>query len=132
MFASCPVCGQLNALRVFEKSIEVALKRIALIDTIEEDDVELLGAILEDALSGGVSAFDSFGKALRRAFPSLLPDRPRNLFQNLIALSDLLYKIIGKTLVDISGTEEADFLMKMFLVRHIFEHNMCVIDDSFV
>ena len=40
VFASCPDCGQLNALRVFEKSIEVALKRITLIDTIEEDDDE--------------------------------------------------------------------------------------------
>jgi len=132
VFASCPDCGQLNALRVFEKSIEVALKRISLIDTIEEDDDELLDAILVDALSGGVSAFDSFGKALRRAYPNLLPDRPRNIFQNLIALSEVLSKNIGKTLVDIIGPEEAGFLMKMFQVRHIFEHNMGVIDDGFV
>jgi hypothetical protein len=35
-------------------------------------------------------------------------------------------------MVDIIGPEEADFLMKMFQVRHIFEHNMGVIDDGFV
>jgi len=131
VFAGCPDCGQLNALRVFEKSIEVARKRLALLDTLEEEDDDLPSAMLEDALS--VSAFDSLGKALRRAYPNLLPDRPRNLFQNLTALSDALSNTnIGRTLADIIGHEEADFLKKMFQVRHIFEHNMGVVDEDYV
>jgi hypothetical protein len=30
------------------------------------------------------------------------------------------------------GQGESDFLMKMFQVRHIFEHNVGVVDDDFV
>lgn len=132
VFASCPDCGNLNALKVFEKSIEVSRKRLGLVKTIEESDKELVHAIFEDALSGSISSFDALGKALRRAYPNLLPSRPKNIFQNLMALSDAFTKSLGKSLQDIIGSENSEFLLKMFQVRHIYEHNMGIIDDDFV
>lgn len=131
VFANCPDCGKLNALVIFKKSIEVARKRIHLLDSIK-DEVELQEAILEDALSGGVSTFDALGKALQSRYPDIFPQRPKNLFQNLKALSDALSKSVGKSLSDIIGKENFEFLFKMFQVRHIYEHNMGVMDDDFV
>jgi len=131
IFANCPDCGKLNASIIFKKSIEVARKRIHLLDVIKDDD-ELREAILEDALSGGVSTFDALGKALQSRYPNIFPKKPKNLFQNLKALSDALSKSVGKSLSDIIGRENFEFLFKMFQVRHIYEHNMGVIDDNFV
>ena len=131
VFANCPDCSKLNASIVFRKSIEVAHKRIKLVDLIQNDS-ELQNAILADALSSGVSAFDALGKALQRRYSTIFPDKPKNLFQNLKALSRSLSKSIGTSLSDIVGREDSDFLLKMFQVRHICEHNMGVIDDDFV
>ena len=131
VFANCPDCGKLNASIIFRKSIEVAGKRFNLLGLIK-NDVELQEAILEDALSSGVSAFDAFGKALQSRYPHIFPQRPKNLFQNLKALSDTLLESIGKSLLDMIGKEKFDFLFKMFQVRHIYEHNIGVIDDDFV
>lgn len=131
VFANCPDCGKLNALIIFRKSIEVARKRIQLLDSIK-DEVELQEAILEDALSGGVSTFDALGKVLQSRYPAIFPQKPKILFQNLKALSDALSKSVGKSLSDIIGKENFEFLFKMFQVRHIYEHNMGVMDDDFV
>lgn len=131
VFAGCPDCGQLNAAIVFSRSIEVALKRLALLESIEDTDQGLREGILSDALSGGVSSFDAFGKALRNANKRLLPERPRNLFQNLAALSNALTEGIGKSLSDVIGEDAEEFLKMMFQVRHIYEHNMGVVDNDF-
>jgi len=131
VFANCPDCNTLNALIIFRKSIEVARKRIHLLDSIK-DEAELQEAILEDALSGGVSSFDALGKVLQSRCSALFPKKPKNLFQNLTALSDALSKSVGKSLSDIIGKENFEFLFKMFRIRHIYEHNMGVVDDDFV
>jgi len=132
VFAGCPDCGQLNAAVVLSRSIEVALKRLALLESIEDTDRGLQEGILSDALSGGVSSFDAFGKALRNANKRLLPERPRNLFQNLAALSNALTEGVGKSLSDVVGEDAERLMNKMFQVRHIYEHNMGVVDDDFV
>lgn len=131
VFANCPDCGKLNALIIFKKSIEVARKRIHLLVSIK-DEPELQDAILEDALSGGVASFDALGKVLQSRYSAIFPQKPKNLFQNLTALSDVLLKSVGKSLSDIIGKENFEFLFKMFQVRHIYEHNMGVVDDDFV
>ena len=131
VFANCPGCGKLNALIIFRKSIEVAHKRIHLRDSIK-DEVELQEAILEDALSGGVSTFDALGKVLQSRYPAIFPQKPKNLFQNLKILSDVFSKSVGESLSDILSKENFEFLFQMFQVRHIYEHNMGVVDDDFV
>jgi len=130
VFANCPDCGKLNASVIFKKSIEVCRNRLRLLNSIE--DKALQEAILKDALSDGVAAFDALGKALRLRYPTIFPQRPKNLFQNLNALSNALLKSIGKSLSDIIGDGNFAFLFKMFQIRHIYEHNMGVVDDDFV
>lgn len=132
VFATCPDCGRPNATLIFAKSIEVAKKRLDLIESLDETDSELKEAILTDALSGGISCFDAFGKALRSSYPNLLPEDPRNLFQNLNALSQALQKSLSQSLADIVGENEAVSLNLFFQIRHICEHNMGVVDDDFV
>jgi hypothetical protein len=61
----------------------------------------------------------------------LLPEKPKNLFQNLKALSKCLLESVGKSLSDIVGKENSDFLSRMFQVCHIFEHNMGVMDEYY-
>ncbi len=131
VFANCPDCEKLNALLIFNKSIEVARKRLHLLSTINEG-TDLKMAILEDSLSGGVSAFDGFGKALQARYTEILPEKPKNLFQNLQALSDALTTTIGEGLPEKLGVDDFKFLFKMFQVRHIYEHNMGVVDADFV
>jgi Zn ribbon nucleic-acid-binding protein len=131
VFANCPDCRALNALMVFKKSVEVSQKRLGLMQSVENDPT-MQNALLEDALSGGVSSFDAFGKALQAHYPKSFPDKPRNLFQNLDALSKCLMESFGKSLSDIIGDETFALLLRMFQVRHLFEHNMGVVDDDFI
>lgn len=130
VFATCPDCERLNASVVFSKSIEVAKKRLNLIDSL--DDIALKEAILKDSISGGISAFDAFGKALREHHTGVFPDKPKNIFQNLIVLSEIVKDKFGLSLNDMLGEDEANILNRIFQVRHIYEHNMGVIDDDFI
>jgi len=98
VFASCPDCERLNALTILTKSIEVARKKLGLLDRLDPSESELREPILSDMLSNGVASFDGFGKALRVRYPEVFPERPKNLFQNLPALSSSLEKSIGESL----------------------------------
>lgn len=130
VFANCPDCGKLNALAIFEKSIEISFKRINLANSVNIDR-DLQEAILEDALSGGVSSFDGLGKTLQSRYAMVLPST-RNLFQKLELLSDYLSESIDISLPSAIDKEKFDFLLKMFQVRHIYKHNMGVVDEVFV
>jgi hypothetical protein len=132
VFASCPDCEKLNALIILAKSIEVAGKRLKLLESVDSSESELKEAILADAVSGGVSSFDGFGKALRRRYPDIFLEGHKNLFQNLTLLSSCLEKSINRTLADLIGDEEFNFLVRWFQIRHIYEHNMGVVDEDFV
>lgn len=132
VFANCPDCARLNALVIFNKSMEVAKKTLNLINSIDQKEKSLIEATLEGALSGGISSFDAFGKALRIKYPEKLPSKPKNLFQNIPALSEGIKKLLGISLSDLIGKNEYEFLLKYFQVRHIYEHNMGVVDDDFV
>ena len=57
--------------------------------------------------------------------------KPKNLFQNLESLSDALKKL-GVSLEKLVGKNEMEILNKFFQVRHIYEHNMGVVDDDFI
>lgn len=132
VFANCPDCGQLNALTILTKSIEVAKKRGAFLDRLDSTDTELREGVLSDVLSGGVSSFDGFGKCLRGKYPEVFPLQPKNLFQNLPMLSKCMEASLGTSLSVLLGEEEYSFLVRWFQVRHLYEHNMGVVDDDFV
>jgi hypothetical protein len=120
---------QPNALDVFHGSIEVSRKRLKLLATIADETLRT--ALLEDALSAGVASFDALGKTLRRKHPNVLPERPRNLFQNLYALDDALQKAAGSPLSASFPSDDYMLLIRMFQVRHIYQHNAGVVDEHF-
>lgn len=125
VFARCPDCNELNAFLIYEKSLEVTKKQF---DIILNPDISV--EIKENSyvfiLSSCISAFDGLGKELRKRKPDLYADKPKNLFQNLFNLN----KSLGDFIKD--KHSDFDFLIKMFQVRHIYEHNMGVIDDDFI
>ena len=125
VFAQCPDCNELNAFLIFEKSIDATKKQL---DILTKPDIpkEIKENSLMFILSSCVSAFDGLGKELRKRKSDLYPDKPNNLFQNLYSLNLKLDNIIETKHPDF------DFLIKLFQVRHLYEHNMGVIDDDFI
>lgn len=133
VFASCPDCSRLNAYSVFSKCLETCSKRLLLLDKQDtKTDKGLCEAILQDALSGAISAFDALGKKLREEYPSMFPEKPRNLFQNLFSLDSCLRENTGSDIKSRVGSEDWEILFRLFQVRHVYEHNVGVIDEDFV
>lgn len=125
VFARCPDCNELNAFLIFDKSIEVTEKQFEIF-TKPEIPTELRTQSLSSILSSCVSAFDGLGKELRKRKPTLYPDKPKNLFQNLYALNEHLNNLIS------DKHSNYPQLLKMFQVRHLYEHNMGVVDEDFI
>jgi hypothetical protein len=126
VFATCPDCTGMNASAVFHKSMEAARRRLSLLDG--DLDSEMVEGLLRDALGSAVGAFDAVGKELRRRFPGLLPSTPHNLFQNVEALSAARGKATERSLAEALGEEQYASLARMFQVRHVYEHNLGVVD----
>lgn len=125
VFARCPDCNELNAFLIFDKSIEVTEKQFEIF-TKPEIPAELRTQSLNSILSSCISAFDGLGKELRKRKPVLYPDKPKNLFQNLYTLNEHLNNLIS------DKHSNYPLLIKMFQVRHLYEHNMGVVDEDFV
>jgi hypothetical protein len=129
VFSRCPDCSQLNAFSVFQKSIEVCKKQIELFSQFQNDkDVEL--ANLKFILGNAISSFDGLGKELRKKLAGKFPNKPKNLFQNIDELEKVLLQNFN---LDIkTNLSDYCFLRQMFQVRHVFEHNMGVVDADFI
>jgi len=132
IFACCPDCSRLTSMSIFLKSLEASKKRLSVISKLQPNETELQEVILMDALVAGVSSFDSLGKRLAREFPSFIPEKPRNLFQNLDALQEHLSKTLSIKLSDLITEDEYKRLYYLFQVRHISSHNFGEIDSDFV
>ena len=125
VFARCPDCKNLNAFLIYTKSIETTYKKLEIF--MKPDvPIEIRNDSFKFILSDCIAAFDALGKELRSKKTSLFPDRPKNLFQNIFQLNKDMGEVISKK------HSHFDFLHKMFQVRHLFEHNMGVIDDDFI
>ena len=129
VFSRCPDCKELNAFSVFYNSIEVCEKQINLFSQFQSNkEVELVN--LKFVVSNAISSFDGLGKELRKKVEGKFPKKPRNLFQNLDELEKVLVQSFDVNIN--SQMASYVFLRRMFQVRHIFEHNMGVVDDDFV
>jgi hypothetical protein len=123
VFSNCPDCNETNAFLIYDKSLEVIKKKLEIFSKpeIPDDIVELS---LSSILTSAISAFDGLGKELRNKKPSIYPAKPKNLFQNIYVLNEKMDNFIS--------IEHSDFseLIKYFQIRHIFEHNMGVVDSD--
>jgi predicted RNA-binding Zn-ribbon protein involved in translation (DUF1610 family) len=130
VFSNCPACGKLNARVIYQKSLDASSKKLVLAGDATIDE-EIKYELIKDALTGTVSAFDALGKALRTKH-TVIPAKPPNLFQNFLALDKVLANLTGKNISQILTVTDSDFLLLMFQVRHIYEHNAGVTDSDFV
>jgi len=125
IFANCPDCTKMNAFLMFEKSIDVIKKQFD-ISTKSEIPNDVLENSLASIISNCISIFDSLGKEIRKQNQNLLPKNPKNLFQNIIMLNEILNGLIKEK------HSNYEFLIKYFQVRHNYQHNMGVIDEDFI
>jgi len=133
VFASCPDCQKLNTFSVLRSSLEVCRKRLLLAEHKDTaSDSELKDAIIQDSLSSAIAAFDALGKKLRELRPDIFPKSPRNLFQNYHALNKCLTTRTGRGIEDRIGQQAAADLLRLLQVRHLFEHNLGVVDQDFI
>ena len=131
VFASCPCCGRLNALKVLLNSLETAKKKLKLSDE-PSLEIELRQDFVKDALTGSVSAFDAYGKALMNRSPTLFSKARPNIFQDIEGLNGYLndQKVIClEEVIDVASWEEIKWF---FQARHLYVHNAGVIDARFV
>jgi len=130
VFSNCPACGKLNGRVIYNSSLDVLSKKLALVDD-DAIDESVRADFIKDTLQGTVSTFDALGKALRKKHPAI-PADPNNLFQNLLKLDQVLATLTGKHISQYLSPADSDFLFLMFQVRHIYEHNAGVVDSDFV
>ena len=98
----------------------------------EDIDADLGAGMYQDVLGRAVGAFDALGKKLRELRPDVFPPTPRNIFQNFDALDKALANKTRTGIAGRIGTNEADELNRLLQVRHLFEHNLGVVDQPFV
>lgn len=125
VFASCPDCNEINAFLIYNESLKVTEKKLNIFlkpeipENIRKDS-------LKHILTDCISSFDALGKELRKKKPELFQNKSKNLFQKINLLNSLLDDYIEKNIDNFS------FIYKMFQVRHLYEHNMGVIDNYFI
>lgn len=125
VFSRCPDCKEFNAFLMFEKSLETTQKLLSVLlkpDVATDIKEQTYGFIL----SSSIAAFDGLGKELRLRNPNIYPPEPKNLFQNIALLDQKLNNLIS------SKHSNFKLLLKLFQVRHLYEHNMGVIDNDFI
>ena len=131
VFASCPDCGQLNALKVCLASLETAKKKLVLFQD-ESLDMDLRDDFLQDALGGAISAFEAYGKALRAHHTSIRSKAKPNLFQDIEMLDTELQAAGISSIEHLIGSSDWEDMKWFFQARHIYNHNAGVVDDRFV
>jgi len=130
VFGNCPDCGQINAFTVYKKSIEIGQKLLKSIKNQADLPSDIKEISLKSVLNHLVSSFDSLGKELRKKYPSKFPERPKNLFQNIDELKKV---ILNEFKISLTEKEtDFNFTKRLIQVRHIYEHNMGVVDDEFL
>lgn len=134
VFGYCPDCGVHNSLQILTKNIELVAKQVKLAEEIEDNE-ELAGNLIADALENTVSVFDGFGRETCRisATRAANPAQAENLsFQNLIRADTRLNQNFGFRLSDALTQSEWDFVVRCFQKRHLLAHRMGVVDQQYL
>lgn len=125
-YGYCSICGTHNGLQELQSEILAAKKRI-------ED------ASYEGALSDMVSAFDSFARQLAKQMAARIPMRTkrrnsleRALFHNIKPRADELANWFDIELFKDIDSSDTEFIVRMFLRRHVYEHNGGEVDERYI
>lgn len=125
-YGYCSICGLHNGLQELEAEIAAARKRV------DEESYE-------GALSDIVSAFDSFARQLAKQLAARVPMRKKRrmalervLFHNLNPRTDELIAWFDINLFDGLKSDDVAFITRMFLRRHVYEHNGGEVDERYI
>lgn len=125
-YGYCSICGLHNGLQEFEAEIAAARIRIE-------------GENYEGALSDMVSAFDSFARQLVKQFAARIPMRTKRkkalervLFHNIKPRAEELIAWFDINIFEGLKPDEVAFITRMFLRRHVYEHNGGEVDERYI
>lgn len=133
VFAYCPDCGAHNSLQILQKNLDLAVKQLALADTVTECDLK--EHLTGDALENCVSAFDGFAReACRiRAAKSTDPSQCEGLsFQNLPRAAIRMQKLFGIDLASCVQPAEWRAAHIGFMRRNLLAHRAGVVDQQYL
>lgn len=125
-YGYCSICGTHNGLQELEADLVAAKARIA-------------AGSYEGALSDMVSAFDSFARQLAKQLAARIPMRAkrkaalkRALFHNLKPRAEELLAAFDIDLFENLKADDVAFITRMFLRRHVYEHNGGEVDERYI
>jgi hypothetical protein len=125
-YGYCSICGTHNGLQELEADVVAARARIA-------------AGSYEGALSDMVSAFDSFARQLAKQLAARVPMRAkrrtaleRALFHNLKPRAAELLAAFDIDLFENLKADDLAFITRMFLRRHVYEHNGGEVDERYI
>jgi hypothetical protein len=133
VFGYCPDCGAHNSLQILRKNLDLALKQLALTETVTERDLK--EHLTGDALENCVSAFDGFAReACRiRAAKSADPSQCIGLsFQNLPRAATRMQKLFSIDLPSCVQPAEWQAAHIAFMRRHLLAHRAGVVDQQYL
>ena len=125
-YGYCSICGSHNGLQELKAEIAASKKRI------DEESYE-------GALSDMVSAFDSFARQLAKQLAARVPMRTKRrmalervLFHNLKPRADELIAWFDINLFEGLKSDDVAFITRMFIRRHVYEHNGGEVDERYI
>jgi hypothetical protein len=125
-YGYCSICGTHNGLQELEADLAAAKAHIA-------------AGSYEGALSDIVSAFDSFARQLAKHLAARVPMRTkrkaaleRALFHNLKPRAEELQAAFDIDLFENLKADDVAFIARMFLRRHVYEHNGGEVDERYI
>ena len=126
-YGYCSICGTHNGFQELEAELVAAREHIV---TKKES--------YEGVLSDIVSAFDSFARQLAKQLAARIPMRVKRkvalekaLFHNLNRANELL-SAFDIDLFESLKVDEVGFITRMFLRRHVYEHNGGEVDERYI
>jgi hypothetical protein len=125
-YGYCSICGTHNGLQELESDL-VAVRALIAAESYE------------GALSDVVSAFDSFARQLAKQLATRVPMRAkrkagfeRALFHNLKPRAQELLVAFDIDIFENLKADDVAFITRMFLRRHVYEHNGGEVDDRYI
>jgi hypothetical protein len=123
VFGWCPDCGIHNSLQILGKNLELAKKKLALAESVEQ---ELASTVIADALASIVSSFDGFGREL------CSDEETKASFQNLEGGRNRVLERYGFDVADAVTDDEWRSATRSFQKRHLLAHRMGVVDEEYI
>ncbi|MCK8061631.1 MULTISPECIES: hypothetical protein [unclassified Fusibacter] len=137
VYGYCPRCGVRNTYSIYKKKSNLIKSSLQSIE-VKRDEQHVIADTLADLLKRSISNFDGFGKDIKNELISkLCIDKKKNFnkelsFQRVKQADDILFKEYGIGLFEGISSENIELIIKMFQIRHLYEHGSGIIDEEYI